>query len=87
MGSSRSGWCRRKADSSFQSLLSELMFALKRVYECALKNSDGNCETRYVLAECWLGWLSYHASLPQSLQGFVPPMLGYAMEFLCRMDS
>ncbi len=67
-----------KADSELQKPPERVDVRLKRVYEVCLKNSDGNCETRYVLAKSvgW-GWLSYHAFLAaQSLQGFVPPMLG-----------
>ncbi len=51
---------------------------LKRVYEVCLETSDGQTETRFVLAKSvgW-GWLSYHAFLVgQHLAGFVPPMLG-----------
>jgi hydroxymethylpyrimidine pyrophosphatase-like HAD family hydrolase len=51
---------------------------LKRIFEVQLETSDGNKQTRYVLAKSvgW-GWLGYHAFLAgQRLAGFVPPILG-----------
>jgi hydroxymethylpyrimidine pyrophosphatase-like HAD family hydrolase/adenine/guanine phosphoribosyltransferase-like PRPP-binding protein len=51
---------------------------LKRVYAVRLQYSDGEEETRHVLAKSvgW-GWLGYHAYLAgQRLDGFVPPVLG-----------
>jgi len=51
---------------------------LKRIFEVHLETSEGQKETRYVLAKSvgW-GWLGYHAFLTgRRLSGFVPPMLG-----------
>jgi hypothetical protein len=51
---------------------------LKRIFEVHLETSEGQKETRYVLAKSvgW-GWLGYHAFLAgRRLAGFVPPMLG-----------
>jgi hydroxymethylpyrimidine pyrophosphatase-like HAD family hydrolase len=51
---------------------------LKRIFEVHLETSEGQKETRYVLAKSvgW-GWLGYHAFLAgHRLSGFVPPMLG-----------
>jgi len=51
---------------------------LKRVFAVRLETSDGQMETRFVLAKSvgW-GWLAYHAFLAgQRLAEFVPPVLG-----------
>jgi orotate phosphoribosyltransferase len=50
----------------------------KRIYEVRLEDSDGNVETRYVLAKSigW-GWLAYHAFLAADrLSSGIPPALG-----------
>ena len=50
---------------------------LKRIFEVRLATSQGQKETRYVLAKSvgW-GWLGYHAFLAgHRLAGFVPPVL------------
>jgi hydroxymethylpyrimidine pyrophosphatase-like HAD family hydrolase len=51
---------------------------LKRVFEVELETSQGEKETRYVLAKSvgW-GWLGYHAFLiGHRLSGYVPPIIG-----------
>src|SRR6516162_10257735 len=51
---------------------------LKRIFEVHLETSEGQKETRYVLAKSvgW-GWLGYHAFLAgHRLLGFVSPILG-----------
>jgi hydroxymethylpyrimidine pyrophosphatase-like HAD family hydrolase len=51
---------------------------LKRIFEVQLETTEGEKQTKYVLAKSvgW-GWLGYHAFLiAYRLKGYVPPVLG-----------